>query len=300
MRKLALLMAVVAMAACDRSKPELEKTLVQVQQISAEKDSLLRDVMATTQFIADANTELSKVRTGASTKPKVAAAGENEGKLSPSEQRVALLARIKGITASLKDADSRLAASRRRVAMLDTNNAGMKAQLASYDSTINSFKAIIENQKSQVADLTNQVNALTTENTQIKAFNVQLTTDKATLTDQRDKLVIAENTVFYVIGTKSDLLKRKIITQTGGVLGIGKVQVAARDLNPADFTSIDRTSVSDIPLPKPGTSYKIVTRQDMAALDTQPDDKGRLHDTIKIKDSAAFWAASKYLIVIEQ
>jgi hypothetical protein len=69
MRKLFLLAAVVAISACDRSKPELEKTLVQVKQVSAEKDSLLRDVMATTQFIAEANTELSKVRTSASGKP---------------------------------------------------------------------------------------------------------------------------------------------------------------------------------------------------------------------------------------
>ena len=74
MRKLALLMAVVAISACDRSKPELEKTLVQVQQISAEKDSLLRDVMATTQFIADANSELAKVRMSASAKPVAATA----------------------------------------------------------------------------------------------------------------------------------------------------------------------------------------------------------------------------------
>ena len=144
MRKLALILAVVAVSACDRSKPELEKTLVQVQQISAEKDSLLRDVMATTQFIADANTELSKVRTNASGKPMVATTGENEGKLSPREQRDKLLARIKDITASLNQADTRLAASRKRVAMLDTNNTGLKSQLAAYDSTITSFRAIIE------------------------------------------------------------------------------------------------------------------------------------------------------------
>ena len=115
MRKLALIMAVVAMSACDRSKPELEKTLAQVQQVSAEKDSLLQDVMATTQFIADANTELSKARMNANSKVKVSATGENEGKLSPSEQRAALLTRIKGITSSLNEAESRLSASRKRV-----------------------------------------------------------------------------------------------------------------------------------------------------------------------------------------
>jgi hypothetical protein len=300
MRKLLLLAAVVAISACDRSKPELEKTLAQVQQVSAEKDSLLRDVMATTQFIADANTELSKVRTSASSKPKVAEAGENEGKLSPSQQRSQLLARIKGITASLNEADSRLAASRKRVALLDTNNASLKVQIAAYDSTITSFKAIIENQKAQVLDLTAQVNALRAENTQLKAVNVALTSDKTALTDERNKLTTEKNTVYYVIGTKEDLLKRKIIVQTGGVIGIGKVQVAARDLNPSDFTSIDKTSVASIPLPKAGTPYKIITRQDVAALETQPDEKGRIKDAIKIKDPAAFWAASRYLIIIEQ
>jgi predicted nucleic acid-binding Zn-ribbon protein len=300
MRKVFLLAAVVAISACDRSKPELEKTLVQVQQISAEKDSLLRDVMATTQFIADANTELSKVRTSASAKPKVAETGENEGKLSPDQQRAQLLTRIKGITASLNEADSRLAASRKRVAMLDTNNAGLKSQIAAYDSTITSFKSIIENQKAQVLDLTAQVNALKAENTQLKAFNVQLTSDKTVLTDERNKLTTEKNTVYYVIGTKDDLLKRKIIVQTGGMLGIGKVQGAARDLNPADFTSIDRTAVASIPLPNAGKPYRIVTRQDVAALETQPDAKGRIRDSIKIKDPLAFWAASRYLIVIEQ
>jgi len=300
MRKLALLMAVVAISACDRSKPELDKTLAQVQQISAEKDSLLRDVMATTQFIADANTELSKVRTSANSKVKAAVNGENEGKLSPSEQRAQLLDRIKGITASLNEAESRLAASRKRVSMLDTSNTSLKGQLAAYDSTITSFKAIIENQKSQVLDLTNQVNSLTTENTTLKAFNVQLTSDKTALTDERDHLTTEKNTVYYIVGTKDDLLKRHIIVQSGGVLGLGKVQVPARELNATDFTSIDKTAVAEIPLPKAGTPYKIVTRQDMSALETPPDKNGLMKDTIKIKDPTQFWAASKYLIVIEQ
>jgi arsenate reductase-like glutaredoxin family protein len=291
MRKLALIMAVVAtISACDRSKPELEKTLAQVQQVSAEKDSLLQDVMATTQFIADANTELSKARVSASKKPKVSTTGETEGKLSPSEQRTALLTRIKGITVSLNEAESRLSASRKRMSALDTNNVSLKKQLADFDSTVTSMKSIIENQKAQVLDLTNQVNALTTENTQVKAFNVQLTTDKTT--------------VYYIVGTKSDLLKRHIIVQTGGLLGIGKTPVAARDLNASDFTSIDKTAVAEIPLPNPRAAYKIITRQDVAALDAPADGKpepaGVVKQSIKIKDPSAFWAQSKYLIVIEQ
>ena len=300
MRKLALLMAVVAISACDKSKPELEKTLVQVQSISAEKDSLLRDVMATTQFIADANVELSKVRTSASGKPKISEAGETEGKLSPAQQRAALLTRIKGITASLNEADARLSASRKRVGMLDANNASLKVQIAAYDSTITSMKSIIENQKIQVLDLTAQIEALRNENTQLKASNVALTVDKGTLIDEKNKLTTEKNTVYYVIGTKEELLKKKVIVQTGGMLGIGKVQVAARDLNPADFTSIDKTAVASIPLPNAEKNYKIVKRQDVAALAVQPDEKGRIKSAIAIRDAGQFWGASKFLIIIEQ
>jgi predicted nucleic acid-binding Zn-ribbon protein len=303
MRKLALLLgAAVVLSACDRSKPELEKTLAQVQTLSAEKDSLLRDVMATTQFIAEANTEISKVRTSASAKPnKASMTSDNETmKLSPDQQRRQLLDRIKTITASLREADSRLSASRKRIATLDTSNTSMKAQLAAYDSTINSFKAIIDNQKSQLADLTNQVNALTSENAQLKSFNVQLTTDKTNLTAERDKLTTETNTVYYIIGTKGDLLKRHIIVQRGGMLGIGKVQLPAAELNSSDFTSIDKTTVSSIPMPKAGTSYRIVSSQDVAALETPLDGSGSVRDALKIKDAAQFWSPSKYLILIEQ
>ena len=149
-------------------------------------------------------------------------------------------------------------------------------------------------------DLTAQVNALRTENTQLKTFNVQLTSEKTALTGERDKLTDERNTVYYIIGTKEELLKKKIIVQTGGMIGIGKVQVPARDLNPADFTSIDKTTVASIPLPKAEKAYRIITRQDVAALETQPDEKGRVRDAIKIKDAVTFWAASKYLIIIEQ
>jgi chromosome segregation ATPase len=300
MRKLALLMAVVALSACDRSKPELEKTIVQVQNVTAEKDSLLRDMMATTQFIADANTELSKVRVSAASNPKISEAGETEGKLSPAQQRAALLTRIKGVTARLNEAETRLAASRKRVSMLDTSNASLKVQIAAYDSTISSMKTIIENQKAQVIDLTAQIEALRTENTALKASNVALTTDKGTLIDEKAKLTTEKNTVYYVIGTKEELLRKKIIVQTGGMMGIGKVQVPARELNPSDFTSIDKTTVSSIPLPNAEKSYKIVTRQDVAALETQPDEKGRIKNAIAIRDAGQFWGASKYLIIIEQ
>ena len=69
--------------ACDKSKPELDRTIVQMQQISAEKDSLLKDVMQTSQFIADVNTQLATVKSRNASKPVKGAAAGAESSLTP-------------------------------------------------------------------------------------------------------------------------------------------------------------------------------------------------------------------------
>lgn len=300
MRKLTLLAVAFTLIACDRSKPELEKTLAQVQQISAEKDTLLKEVTATSQFIAEVSSEIARVRSANTGRPTNATPGDMPDNMTPAARRAQVLDRVRELASRLNASEGRLAASRKRVAELAGNDSTMKVQLAAYDSTVASFRSIMDNQKAEIANLTQQVNQLTSENTQLKTDNVQLVSDKTSLTSEKDQLTSERNTVYYIVGTKEDLLKRHIIEQTGGTLGIGKVQVPARELSPAEFTTIDKTKVDEIAFPKANTPYRIVTRQDTAALETGPDQKGRIMGGLKIKDPESFWAASKFLIVIEQ
>ena len=287
--------AVLALSACV-SKDKYEKELEQVKLISAEKDSLLKDVMATTQFIADVNTELGKVRDAKAGKPVVGAAGELPN-ASPAEQRAQMLDRIKQLTDRVNEAESRLAASRQRVAALSGDNAALQKQLAQYDSTITAFKSIIENQKAEIASLTSQVNALQGENVVLKTEKAQLTTEKETLTSEKAALTLERNTVYYVIGTKDELRKKGIIVKKGGLLGIAATDIPATTLNPADFTSIDKTKVSSIALPNPDRSYRVLSRQDLTA--TAQPAKGGYKGSIAITNAEQFWAASKFLIIVQ-
>jgi phage shock protein A len=300
MKKFVIIAAVLAIAACDRSKPELDKTIVQMQQISAEKDSLLKDVMQTSQFIADVNTQLATVKSRNAAKPVKGVAGGAETSLTPAQQRDAIKDKIKELTDRLNGAESRLGASRNRVKDLTAANAALNSQLASYDSTIAAFKTIIDNQKTEIVSLNAQLSALQTENAELRQDKAQLTTEKTQLADDKSSLTTERNTVYYVIGTKDELLKKKIIEQAGGTLGVGKTQVPARDLNPADFTSIDMTKVTQIAFPKADKTYKVITRQDISALETAPDKSGRITGGLKIVNAGKFWAASKFLIILEQ
>lgn len=297
-----LTLAAVAfvVTACDKSKEELEKTLAQVQQISSEKDSLLKDVMATSQFIAEVNTELAKVRSRTAGRPVQGQPGEMESNLSPAQQREAIKTRVAEITQRLNESEARLTASRNRVRDLTANNEALATQLASYDSTIASFKTIIDGQKAEIATLTEQIGALQAENTGLKVEKATLTQEKAALATEKQELIVEKNMVYYVIGTEDELVRKGIVTKQGGMLGIGKTTVPGAALNPADFTAVDRTQLMDIAFPKTDKAYRIISRQDFTALATAPDKSNRIKGGLKITDAPKFWAPSKFLILMEQ
>jgi chromosome segregation ATPase len=279
-----LMLFAVFTTACDTSKPELQKTLVQVQQLSSQKDSLMQDVLATTKFIADANTELSKIRSSAKV---IAGNTSNESIPSLDSARARLLMRIKTVTAGLNAAQSKLAKNRKQLTLLDSNNKTLKVELLIVDSTITSLNTMIDAQKSQVIDLNSQLLALQTENTTLKTVNSVLVADTVALSTERNTLTTEKNTVYYVIGTKKELLAKGIIVQRGGVLGVGKTPVGASVLNTQDFAAIDKTVATSIPLPA-GT-YRVVSGQ--------VDIAKRLRGSIAV--NVGFWAASKYLIVVK-
>lgn len=299
MRKLMLFAAIVAVGACNGSRAETMKQLAEMQQISAQKDSLLKDVTATSAFIADLSKEVTTVRNLKAGKT-ANNASDLENNLTPDQQRQRLLDQVREITQRVNLAENRLAVSRRKVTELTGTDAEKSKRLAQFDSTIASFQQIMDNQKTQIASLTEQVESLTAENTQLKADNVQLVSRTTSLTSERDSLTTYKNTVYYVVAPQQKLMDQHVVEKVGGFLGFGKTPVAARELDKNQFVPVDKTQVLEIPLPDPTKEYRIITRQDVAALETPPDDHGRFKGSLKIKDPEAFWAASKYLIVIEQ
>jgi cell division protein FtsB len=272
------------------------RQLAEMQAIAAEKDSLLKDVTATSAFLADLTKQVGTVRNLKS--GGAANAGDLEDNLTRQQRREQLVAQVQEITQRVNMAENRLAVSRRRVTELTGLNAEKSKRLAEFDSTITSFKAMLENQRTQVTALSEQVEALTAENTQLRADNVQLVSRTTTLTSERDALTTERNTVYYVVAPQDELVARHVVEKSGGFLGLGKTPVVARNLESSAFTPIDKTQVLEIPLPDPAREYRVISRQDLGALETPPE-KGIVKGTLRIRDPQAFWAASRYLVVIE-
>ena len=101
MRTTLLIGSLLTLATACVSKSEYDRQLANAAALSAEKDSLLSEVVSTSQFIAEVNSEIDKVRDG---KPVAAADGEMET-LSPTEARKRLGERIASLTERVRESD---------------------------------------------------------------------------------------------------------------------------------------------------------------------------------------------------
>jgi len=297
MRYIALL-GILAMAStgCNRSKAELAKALAESKAAEAQKDSLLTEVLETTQFVSDLNSELAKAKA-------IAVSGEGTDRGMPgaqldSAERKATLERIQQVIARLNESEAKLTVTENRVKNAKIRNARLLAQITTYKQTVEDLKtaaeqqraeqeAIIADQRTQIANLSGQVDEL----------NVQT----ASLRDTVVHLTAYKNRVYYAVGTKDELLKNGVVTKEGSkFLFFGGTRLEpARKPNLDAFKMLDKTQTVSIPLPRPDKRYKIVSRQSPEYLTGQVRENGEVEGVVEIAQPEEFWSASRYLILVE-
>jgi hypothetical protein len=296
MRYAALLfMLTVAGTGC-RSRAELNKALSEAQAAEAQKDSLLTEVLETTQFVSDINSELAKAKSMA-----IGAGGSDRGMPGAQrdrEERKAALQRIEQVISRLNESEAKLTATESRFKSAKVQNRRLLAQIATYKQTIEDLKtaaeqqraenqAIIEQQKTQIATLAGQVDTLSRE--------------KGWLMDTVGHLTAYKNRAYYVIGTKDELMKSGVVTKEGSkflIFGGTRLEPARRP-NLDAFTIIDKTQTLSIPLPRTDKKYKIVSRQSPDFLAGDINAKGEVKGVVEIASPEEFWSASKYLILVQ-
>lgn len=280
-------LALAAVVACGPS----QETQQQLATVNAQNDSLLQEVADQARFMSDVSAELAKVQ--------VKGGELNVSTESPMEaRRDSVRQRIKYITAKLDEGEKQLAQSRRRIRALNHVS----------DSLKNTLEQTISNYESMIADNRATIDQLNTRIAELESQNVALTQEREALSDTVTHLREENSTVYYVIGTKKDLMERGIITEEGGARTLfilwkrGEQLVPSRNLDPNQFVAIDKNQVTSIPLPEPTDRYRIASRQDLEALGVKTDEKGRLVEStgaLTIAQPQAFWEPSRFLIIVK-
>ncbi len=276
---------------------DLKRQLNEMNAVSAEKDSLLVLVADNARVLSEIGAEVIRFKSPAA----AAASAEGFTQVDPDE----LLTDIRGLTARISEAEDRLRRSQERVNALTRDNTRLQESLADFEKAVLDFQSTIASQKETMAALTTELDTVREKNTQLVTENATLAQEKTLLVDTLTAVTARDNTVYYVVGTKAELKERGLIEETGGSRALfvfgrrGKTVVPARNLDPAQFTAIDKRNVLEIPMPWADRTYTIATRQDMTALTVPPDEQGRFTGSLQIADPDRFWAASRFLIIIE-
>jgi len=273
--KFTLAALVFVVAACGTSA-ETERKLADLEQVNAQKDSLMQEVAISSRLISDVNVELAKVKVR-----------NNRLRISSESpitaQNDTLIAKLRYVVARVQETENALNQSRERVKGLTQLSDSLRA---AYDSTVGNLQSVIASQKTTIDLLTDQVSTLSAENVAL-----------------RDSL----STGYYIVGTRDELKKKGILTEQGGgrVLFVlwrtGKTLQPARNLDPSLFTPIDTRQVTQIPLPLARGEYRVASLQDLDYIAEERDDgKYRGTPTLTITSPVDFWRNSKFLIIIKE
>jgi hypothetical protein len=279
---LALLAVGAALACRQGPAPAMTAEIERLRTDSAERDRLLQEMAENTRVMSEVSAELSKVRI-----PAQRLRTTSESPLRAS--RDSMLARVRYVTSRLNESTARLRESERRINDLSSLSDSLRSTLA---ATIANYDTLIANQHAEIAAITEQLGALQAENVALR--------DTVTHMSER------ENTVYYVVGTRDELIERGIVTPEGGsrfllIFGKrGQTLAPARELDPSQFTAINKRLVTEIPLPATDDEYRIASRQDLGQLATPPGENGKITGTpaLRITQPEQFWTASKFLIVV--
>ena len=162
--------------------------------------------------------------------------------------------------------------------------------------TIANLKSQIEEQQNTIANLTSQLAAAHIEiknlNTRVDSLNTVNTTvsrEKKQAQEESVRLNNELNVCYYVVGSKKELKKNKII-QTGF---LRKTKIMEGDFERSYFTKADKRTLSLIALHS--KKAEVLSKHPAGSYQIVEDANGL--KSLKITDSSRFWELSNFLIV---
>ena len=189
-----------------------------------------------------------------------------QGEQKPTEMhRREVLERIAVLNASIQR-------NKKRIHQLEANLKKAGLQVAGLQKMIDGLNQTLTEKQAMIASLGTQVDSLQTTVTGLQT-TVQQGQDKIQQQDQTIESKRKEMaTIYYIIGTKTELRKAGVTATHGGVLGMGKTLEPSASYNESAFTPLDTDQETVIRVPsarvevlsaQPKSSYelKLVDKQ---------------------------------------
>ncbi|PKN77817.1 MAG: hypothetical protein CVU48_10275 [Candidatus Cloacimonetes bacterium HGW-Cloacimonetes-1] len=201
------------------------------------------------------------------------------------------------ITSSIANMKNQIASDKKRISELERKLAQSNNQLKGFQDLLTKLKTSVADKEKIISELQKRNGILTeTIEAERKLSAIEIAErDKVieikqnVIEDQRKDI----NTVFYVIGTRKELIEKKIIDRKGGLLGIGKVSTVNKNVNLDQFSTVNLLDTQAINLPVSKKGYTVLSSQNAASYSIEKEDNTNV---LKITDTNTF-RKNKYVVI---
>jgi hypothetical protein len=259
-----------------------------VQKLTAQRDSASRVLGDADAFIGNIDSSISRA-SGSSTPSRGTAS--SEGPLEDQvHHRQEVLRRVNALVARARETVKEVAALKAREKQLMAANGELEDTMSVQAQRLAADAQLIAQLQGTIEQQAKQMVAL---QARLDEFDKQLATEHT-----------AAARAYYVIGTENELLKKGVIVNAGGanlvVKRVGRTLVPARTLNQDAFTPIDTREVHEIAVPDSTKRYQIVSLQSLDDAQVSQRNGTSFRGSLAIPDADKFWAASRYLIIVQR
>ena len=175
---------------------------------------------------------------------------------SPEERRNRIISSI----ANMRD---QIEADKKKIATLEKQLATSKNQLKGVQEIVNKLKASISEKEQIMDELQQRLGILNeTLETERRTSAEEIQKREMTITEKEQQITqqsIEVNTIYYVYGTRKELMSKGIMDRKGGLLGIGKVSTVKQNIPIEQFTSMNLLETQQISFPATKKGYSILT-----------------------------------------
>lgn len=277
---LTLTFCALALVACKQEKAsQADAALAQqrdsLNQIIAQKDNELNDLMGTVNEIEEGFREIN----AAQNRVSLAKGGEGDNRAQRIREN------IQFIQSTMKQNRELIAKLRQQLRESSVKGEQFKktienltAQLEEKDKQLQALREELDKKDIHIAELDEEVSNL---NTNVSRLTEEGNAKTQTINTQDKKL----NEAWYVFGTKSELKEQNILND-------GKVLQS--NFNKGYFTKIDIRVTKEVKLVS--RSAKLLTSHPAGSYTLQPDANKQY--VLRITNPQQFWSTSKYLVVL--
>ena len=175
---------------------------------------------------------------------------------SPADRRERIISSI----ANMRD---QIEADKKKISQLESQLANSRTQLRGVQDMVTRLKASLEDKERIMAELQERLGILDeTIESERRENQMAIAEREQTIAEREQALKDAEraaNTIYYVVGTRKQLMDQGIVDRKGGILGIGRVTTVNRQLATEKFTEINLQDTLEISFKVTNKGYSILS-----------------------------------------